>query len=232
MCKNIIKEVDFDNYTDEYEQLLDKRVSFFNRSMEYFAQYKIMRLARSLKKHPSHVLDFGCGIGLSFPYLAKAFPNACIYGTDISKKSLKIAQEKYPFVSILHTLKDYEGHFDCIFVAGVFHHICPGKRAGVMQSIYRLIKPKGTLCIFEHNPFNPITRKIVSGCPYDKGVVLLSPSQLQKTIEDTSLRVIKKSYCLFFPQQLSLLRFFEVYLRWLPLGGQYFLIAQKEECIN
>jgi len=37
------------------------------------------------------------------------------------------------------------------------------------------------------------------------------------------------SYCLFFPQQLAALRPLEKYLRWLPMGGQYFVCASKQK---
>jgi hypothetical protein len=42
------------------------------------------------------------------------------------------------------------------------------------------------------------------------------------------LHIDESSYCLFFPQQLSALRPFEKYLRWLPMGGQYLVCASNQ----
>jgi hypothetical protein len=53
---------------------------------------------------------------------------------------------------------------------------------------------------------------------------------MSETIErmrDAHLKIDKSSYCLFFPQQLAAFRPFEKYLRWLPMGGQYFVCASS-----
>ncbi len=48
-------------------------------------------------------------------------------------------------------------------------------------------------------------------------------------MRNAHLEIDESSYCLFFPQQLSALRPFEKYLRWLPIGGQYFVCAGRSK---
>ena len=36
-----------------------------------------------------------------------------------------------------------------------------------------MLSEKGNIFITEHNPYNPVTRKIVSECAYDKDAILL-----------------------------------------------------------
>ena len=220
-------EVNFDDYTDNYEELLNKQLSFFNSASDYFASYKIELLRRNLSFKPQKILDFGCGIGLSLSHLLKAFPNADIYGSDISKKSLSIVRKNYPKVTAIDDLNEYQDYFDLIFLAGVIHHISPSKRSKVIQQIQSLLKPGGEVSVFEHNPYNPITRRIVSNCPFDKGVVLIHQRELKELMKGGGLRPTKSAYCLFFPELFQAFRHFEKFLERIPLGGQYFVLSNR-----
>ncbi|NGX51196.1 MAG: Trans-aconitate 2-methyltransferase [Chlamydiae bacterium] len=221
--------VDFDEYTDNYEELLEDQLSFFSSSRDYFSAYKVQLLKRSLDRTPKKILDFGCGIGLSLPHLLEAFQGSEIYGSDISLKSLESARQNYPKVTILDTLEESSESFDLIFLAGVIHHVPPRDRPLVMQQIQSLLTPGGEVCIFEHNPFNPITRRIVSNCPFDKGVVLVPKQELKRLMKAISIEPTKSEYCLFFPASLRALRAAERFLSWLPLGGQYFVMGKKSD---
>ena len=37
-----------------------------------------------------------------------------------------------------------------------------------MKTLFQRLVPGGIIVIFERNPFNPVTRKIVNTCPYDR----------------------------------------------------------------
>jgi len=221
--------VDFDEYTDNYEELLEDQLSFFSSSRDYFSAYKVQLLKRSLDRTPKKILDFGCGIGLSLPHLLEAFQGSEIFGSDISLKSLESARQNYPNVTILDTLEESSESFDLIFLAGVIHHVPPRDRPQVMQQIQSLLTPGGEVCIFEHNPFNPITRRIVSKCPFDKGVVLVPKQELKRLMKAVSIEPTKSEYCLFFPASLCALRAAERFLSWLPMGGQYFVMGKKSD---
>ena len=80
---------------------------------------------------------------------------------------------------------------------------------------------------FEHNPYNPVTRRIVSNCPYDEDAVLLKPSELRTLLSGAGLSVQRQAYCLFVPPRFGRLAACEAALGWLPLGGQYWIEARR-----
>ncbi len=58
------------------------------------------------------------------------------------------------------------------------------------------------MIIFEHNPYNPITRFMVNTCEFDKDAVLLTRKELIKIFINNGFSLIKGKYCLFFPPRL------------------------------
>ncbi len=222
------KATDFDQYADKYEQLLSEQLSFFSTNRDYFSAYKIELLATILTFSPERILDFGCGIGLSLPHFRQYFPEAEIYATDISSKSLEYVASLYPWAHIVDDNKLQQFQFDLIFLSGVVHHVPPEKRTGLFKRLRKVITASGVICIFEHNPYNPVTRKMVSTCPFDRGVELCSLRKILRLLQDEAGMLVKhKGYCLFFPEALSMLRRYEPLLSWMPLGGQYFVMAGK-----
>lgn len=222
-------KVDFDNYTENYNRLLGESTSFFSESEAYFARYKVDILRREVHGTAKRLLEYGCGIGRNIPFIRAAFPNATIVGTDISAASLEIARKENSGIDFFVEQADVDGAdpYEVIFIAGVFHHIPVRERASVMNTLFQRLSPGGTIIIFEHNPFNPVTRKIVNDCPYDKDAVLLRPSELRTLLVDAGLNVCRSAYCLFVPPSLSTLLPLEANLGWLPLGGQYWVKATR-----
>lgn len=222
-----MKKVDFDKYAEDYDEILGDQLNFFNRDNEYFARYKVECIKEHVKGTPRTILEYGCGTGRNLGFLKGAFREARIYGCDISPKSLAIAREQNKDIHLfLPDQQPPESAFDIIFVAGVFHHVAPEERAGVMKNIAGLLKKGGELFIFEHNPWNPVTRRLVRDCPFDEDAVLIKPSELSCLLMDTGLIVEKKRYALFFPEALKYFRKYEKWLGLIPLGGQYFIHAR------
>ncbi len=224
-----MKKVDFDAYVDKYNELLRQGTDFFTDDESYFARYKV-EIARNLvATPPTRVLEYGCGIGRNIPFLREAFPTAEVVGSDVSAKSLDAARAANPGVHFW-TEGERKGEqlgFDLIFIAGVFHHIPPTERDTVAAIVAQRLNPGGVVVVFEHNPYNPITRKIVSACPYDEGVVLLRAGELRTLLAATGLDLRGQGYTLFFPPKLKALVPFEPMLSWLPLGGQYWVCASR-----
>lgn len=219
-------KVDFDKYTDNYNELLREGTQFFSSSEEYFARYKVDLVRSAVTGPVRRVLEYGCGIGRNIRYLQEAFPEAEIVGTDISEASLTIAATENPGARFEVERADLDvGKFDLVFVAGVFHHIPPAERPSAASLLSRRIEPDGRICVFEHNPYNPVTRRIVDTCPYDADAVLLKPQELRGLFRDSGTKVLGSSYCLFIPPSLSWLSPIEKHLGWLPLGGQYWVMA-------
>lgn len=220
--------VDFDDFTENYNQLLSEKTRFFSSNEKYFAWYKVDLVRKQVHSPVNRLLEYGCGIGRNIPFLQHAFPDAVIVGSDISRASLDIAQRDNAGVEFVQEDENTQsiGLFDVIFVAGVFHHVPIEQRVDVAKVLSRRLSPGGLLFVFEHNPFNPITRRIVSNCPYDEDAVLLKPSELQDILSQAALSTEHKAYCLFVPPSLSVLARLESLLGWLPLGGQYWLQAR------
>ena len=59
-----------------------------------------------------------------------------------------------------------EGAFDVSFAVCVLHHVPPPQRLALVSEMARVTRPGGTVAIFEHNPWNPLTRRAVAGGPY------------------------------------------------------------------
>jgi SAM-dependent methyltransferase len=220
-------KIDFDQYAGQYEALIAAQTGFFDRDNDYFVRYKVER-AKALAGDVDAVLDFGCGIGRAMPYFRAAFPDADVVGCDPSADSLAIARREYPdcrffpMDELATTTK-----FDLVLASCVFHHIAPQERQGALRYCYDRLKPGGHLVIFEHNPFNPVTQRLVSTCPFDADAVLLRMSETIRRMREAQFEIAATGYCLFFPAQLAAMRPLEKYLSWLPLGGQYFVSGVK-----
>ncbi len=223
-----VEKIDFDDYSANYDDLLRESTKLYADDAEYFARYKVDLIRAAVRTPVARVLEYGCGTGRNIGYLQKAFPEADVVGSDLSEASLQIAAQNNPGARFQVESEGLElGRFEVIFVASVFHHIPPGERSAVMRTLARRLTPGGSIDIFEHNPFNPVTRRIVSTCPFDADAILLKPAELHKLINDAGLELKRQSYCLFVPPRLSWFLRFERYLHWLPLGGQYWVRAGR-----
>jgi len=221
---------DFDNYVDNYDELLSKDTNFFTKNTDYFSEYKIEIIKKRLKiLSPQKILEPGCGIGRNLKELRKAYKNSIIVGTDISKQSVAYVNANINFVECFE--EDFVDHklnnFDLLLVSGVYHHLDTKNWDSFTDLCAKRLKKGGEMVIFEHNPFNLITRYIVSRCPYDKGVRLIRKKNLINCIKNHKLSVLNEGYCLFVPQKFNALKKYEYFFRWLPLGGQYFIHVKK-----
>lgn len=226
---SIMKKINFDDYTNDYNKMLRQQTEFFTSDETYFAQYKVQIVRDKIIGEPRRVLEFGCGIGVNIPFLRKAFRSAEIMGSDISAISLEMARTESPDIYFWREgdVGAAQGDFDLIFIAGVFHHIPSSERAAVARLLFSRLVPGGLVFVFEHNPYNPITQRVVSNCPYDEGVVLLKPGDLKDILCQGGLKIEVWRFSLFFPPWLKLALPLERYLGWLPLGGQYWILARK-----
>jgi ubiquinone/menaquinone biosynthesis C-methylase UbiE len=221
---------DFDQFAKQYDQILEQQLHFFENDNSYFAEYKIKKIRQHIKHEPQHILDFGCGTGRSSAHFQDYFPQSQIHGCDISEKSLLIARQNYSRVIFTTPDQLQKSQFDIIFLSCVLHHVEIKKRIELMKSLKNLLSPSGKIIIFEHNPYNPVTRHLVNTCTFDKDAILLKPKELKKLLLDSEFKSISHEYTLFFPQFLRWLRKFEMFLHWLPLGGQYMMIGNNHEC--
>lgn len=229
-------KAEFDRFADEYDALHAASVAVSGETPDYFARYKIDDVAgvmARLGRRPARILDFGGGVGNSLGPLRAHYPDSAITLLDPSPRCLEVAQRRHPDAEA--DFRDFDGRtipfpddtFDLVFTACVFHHIPPAAHVGLLKEIARVMAPGASLFLFEHNPFNPLTRKVVRDCPFDDNAILISPREMQDRLAEAGLPGGRLCYRLFFPRFVRMLRPLERWLTWLPLGAQYFIHATR-----
>lgn len=220
-------ESHFDGLVKDYRDITTQQHAFFDKDTSYLQEYKVS-IAKELVTNPASILDYGCGIGLLQDFLSSYFPHAQIIATDISTKSLEFVRQNYPETTSVNHDEALLSNYDLILVSCVLHHVPPFDRLALLERLSQALTPRGCLLIFEHNPLNPVTQHLVNTCPVDDDAILLRRSQLVRLLSSIkSARVAETGYTLFFPGSLRKLRRWEKHLRWLPMGGQYFVLARR-----
>lgn len=223
--------INFDDYEAEYINIMEKQHKVFG-NISYYSEQKAIICNKILKcDNIINILEFGCGVGKNLPFLQKAFKTSLIYASDISSKSLQTVKKSFKEIIVLEDnelySEKYYGKFDFIFIAGVYHHIKPELRNNITKRIYKLLNVGGVVICFEHNPYNPITRYMVNTCEFDKDAVLLNKKELIKIFTNNNYLYFNSGYMLFVPPKLKLLNFIEKYIKYIPLGGQYYVAFKK-----
>lgn len=225
----------FDQFAKDYNQVHAKTLDMSGADRDYFSEYKIAEVARhEASSNTMKMLDFGCGDGNSVRYMREYFPNSKLYGTDVSTLSIDEAEAKnIPGAQF----KPYDGQtlpfennsFDLIFTSMVFHHINFDLHQGVLNEIFRILRPGGRFYIFEHNPLNPVTRKIVRECEFDHDAVLLPHRYTQTLLKQGGFSEQQTRFTLFLPRHwvFRWALAMENLIEWLPLGAQYYVRAVK-----
>lgn len=226
----------FDRYASHYAATVNASIAASGENVEYFADLKASLAHRAMRgAQPAALLDFGCGTGLSTRALRRAFPSVTrMIGVDPSADSIRQAAESTPAeeriayeVSGPERLPVADATFDVVFAACVFHHIDRDQHGRWFREVERVLRPAGVFFLFEHNPYNPLTRRAVRDCPFDEGVVLLQPSYARRALRESGFAAAPPHYYFFFPPALGALRRLEPALSRVPLGAQYFVRAER-----
>lgn len=224
----------FDEYAKDYREIHNQNISITGVESEYFAEHKVQEIKKLEKNQKLNILDFGCGDGISSTFFLKYFSKSNYIGVDVSLDSISQAQTKISNkAKFIHfngvKLPFNDDEFDVVFVACVFHHIDFSLHKQIFVEILRVLKKGGRLYVFEHNPYNPITRRIVNTCPFDKDAVLLKPAYLNDLLYKTGFEKVKIKYILFFPRHsvFFLFHLVERLFQKIPFGGQYYSVSIK-----
>lgn len=222
----------FDQFADAYDATVQAAIGASGESVAYFAALKA-GLAAALAPAPCRtVLDFGCGTGNMARALAAALPSARVTGCDASAASIEVARARSgasaDFVANgAGRLPFADASVDLVTAACVFHHIERSERQKWAAEIRRVLRPGGRAIVFEHNPLNPLTQRVVRNIPFDRGVSLLPRSEALRLLTGAGLRAMSSRYYFFFPRWLAALRPIEPALGWLPFGGQYLVAGER-----
>lgn len=227
-------EAEFDRVAADYEAQHAASIRLSGESTQFFADYKVkVAKAEALRRNcrPTRILDFGSGIGASVRPLQRTFPEARIICLDVSSASLELSRGQHSGDLEFLTydgarLPAALGEVDLVFVACVFHHIPAGCHVELLRQLKARLAPGGMVILFEHNPWNPLTRHAVSSCPFDRDAVLISAPEMRRRMIAAGFTETALAYRLFFPAALAALRPLERWLTWLPLGAQYSIAAR------
>jgi SAM-dependent methyltransferase len=225
---------DFDAYARTYRETVQRSIAFSGQDHETFIEKKaldLIDLAARRLGDPANlsVVDVGCGLGLAHRYLVGRFGE--LRGVDTAEEAVLQAAELNPSVAY----QAYEGErlpfdderFDLAFAMCVAHHVRRTERPSFAAELRRVVRWGGIVALFEHNPFNPLTRIAVNRCEFDEDVVLLTRREAARLLERAGLRRLEARYIVFFPSQRSRVAAIERRLAWLPAGAQYYVAAAR-----
>jgi ubiquinone/menaquinone biosynthesis C-methylase UbiE len=224
----------FDRYSSEYELAVGQAIAFAGQPHDAYVEAKARKLLalvrRRLGAEPASALDVGCGVGLMDRHLVGRVRS--LHGVDASQAMIERAERALPAVDYRVSdgapLPYEDGRFDVTFAVCVLHHVEPGGRSPLLAEMGRVTRPGGLVVVFEHNPANPLTRKVVRSCSFDEGVQLLGRRETSRRLGAAGLDVTDADYILFFPWRLRLLEALEQRLARVPAGAQYVVAARKQ----
>jgi SAM-dependent methyltransferase len=224
---------EFDAVARDYDAQLNQGLQLTGESKEYFASSRIAfvrSLLRDQWQPGARVLDYGCGTGTAAPYIREILQPAAQVGCDLSLDSINEARRLHSgsgaaFCDL--TQVSSQQRFDLVYCNGVFHHIAPAERPGAMRQVAALLRPGGWFALWENNPWNPMTRLIMSRVPFDRDAILLTPPETRRLLHEAGFRIVCTRYLFIFPSALRALRFIEPWFSALPAGGQYLVLARR-----
>ena len=135
-------------YYDDWAENYDETLKLWN----YQAPKKSIKFIKeTLNIKPKNILDLACGTGLFGIELKKIYPKSNIYGSDISKKSLKISSDKKIYIKLknknFEELHYFNTKFDLISLIGSMTYCKNFKK--LFANINKNIKKKGFV-LFTH----------------------------------------------------------------------------------
>ena len=226
--------VDFDSCATQYEEAVDRSVSFTGRDSVFFAARKVEVLEEILGPELGplrtlSVLDVGCGTGTTDRIFRPRVGS--LHGVDISEEMLTKARDHVPDTEY----RCYDGErlpfpdesFDVVVTICVLHHVPISRRFKFVSEMVRVTRAQGVVAIFEHNPMNPLTRRAVNTCEFDKDAVLLSSDESLEMLRHAAETPPQVRHYLFTPFGGPFGRVLDRYLNRLPFGGQYVAWARR-----
>lgn len=225
--------MDFNETKNSYRDSVEQSISFAGKSLDFFTSVKADYLHEVVStelpdlKNP-RLLDVGCGHGFIHPELCGFGYD--IVGVEVASEVLRLARQANPSVTYL----DYDGarlpfdddSFDVAMAICVMHHVPPEQWPNFSSEMQRVVRPGGIVTIFEHNPFNPMTRYVVASNELDDDAVLLSPATLRGLLKGARFAEVTSRNILFTPFASSFFRAIDRKLGWCPLGAQYYAVGK------
>ena len=227
------KPAEFDAYSETYADAVNRSIAFSGLGVDFFTRVKADHLidvvdALRPPAKQAEVLDLGCGVGSYHSLLLGRVGR--IEGVDVSAACIESACQSHP--SVRYSVYDGEHlphadqSFDVVFAVCVFHHIPLASRATLVADARRVLRPGGLFIIFEHNPLNPLTRRAVDNCEFDKDAILLRRSESETLMKDRGFCDVTSRFILTVPATGAFLRNIDRLFSRVSLGAQYYTVGR------
>lgn len=229
---------EFDGFALPYDRLLhDPLRSRFAADSSHFLRRKWLVLETVLRRlgmRPKSMtwLDMGCGRGEFLNIAGPHFLTAT--GCDPSRQMLARSGAFATHVQTeLCRLPFASQSFDLVTAICVYHHVNPKLRGRVTEEVRRVLRPQGLFCLIEHNPYNPITQRIVRSCPIDAAAELLTAGDSKRLLKQAGMRPVRQEFFLYLPEKwFRRFRVCEALMRKVPFGGQYVVVGRNSNVVG
>lgn len=224
-----------DSYPEQYRNDVNSSIGFVGVDMDMFARGKVDDMVRLIDRvssksaASSECLDIGCGVGVMHPMLMGRVRR--LTGVDVSEDAIRDASATNPDVCYEvqreQDLPFADASFDFCSTVCVMHHVPPAQWGHFVAEAFRVTRPGGLFAVYEHNPFNPLTRVAVWRCPFDHDAVLLKAARTKDMLRAAGFEIVESRYLFFAPFDARWARRVDEAFHWLPLGAQYVVCARK-----
>lgn len=224
----------FDRIKDRYDDLVNRSIAFSGLTVDFFTRAKARHLLAVARRQPGgagamDALDVGCGKGSIHPHLASSFRS--LTGVDVAPALLEKAGRANPGVAY-HCFDGARLPFDSsrfhlVFAICVLHHVPPESWLSFLAEMHRVARPGGLVMLFEHNPWNPLTRYAVGRCEFDEGAVLVPAAQARRLFAQVGLAEVRTRFIIFAPVEGRFAWILDNAFARLALGAQYFIYGRK-----
>jgi SAM-dependent methyltransferase len=220
---------EFDAYSTTYDAEVNRALAFPGLTVDLFTRVKADYLVELIDRElppagSSSLLDVGCGVGNYHSLLAPRLGR--IAGIDVSAACIETARERHPDVDYASfdgtAIPHADSTFDAAVAICVFHHVQPAQRAALTGEVRRVLRPGGIFAMFEHNPWNPLTMRVVNRCEFDRDAILLRKSEAEALLVAAGFRTVRTRFILAVPPVVRALYPLDRALSLLPVGAQYY----------
>lgn len=176
---------EFNRFDREYDAAVNEAIAFSGLTVDAFTRLKARDLLKLIAQRTvdmcnARVLDVGCGIGNYHGIIAPAVGH--LSGIDVSAACIEVARVRHPSVTYDcydgRQLPYQDGAFDLAYAICVLHHVPVSAWNGFASELLRVVRPGGTVALYEHNPNHFLTRKVVTDCPFDRDAVLVPQARM------------------------------------------------------
>ena len=70
-------------------------------------------------------------------------------------------------------------------------------------ALFRELSTGGRIVIFEHNLYNPLTRRVVDSCVFDENAVLIYAGDMARLFREAGFESVQKCYRIFSQEYLD-----------------------------